>query len=76
MMTSEWLDHRLCRPRARAKMYANICNLGCRQEEMEMHKLSQECHMVGIAEMWWDQSHDWSSLIAGCKFFGRDHQGR
>jgi len=29
-----------------------------------------------ITEAWWDELHNWSAALGGCKLFRRDRQGR
>jgi len=32
--------------------------------------------LVAIMEMWWDDSHDWHTVIEGYELFRRVRQGR
>ncbi|RMC12029.1 hypothetical protein DUI87_11162 [Hirundo rustica rustica] len=36
----------------------------------------QSCDGVAITEMWWDESHGWSTALDGYKLFRRDRKGR
>ncbi|RMC16177.1 hypothetical protein DUI87_08391 [Hirundo rustica rustica] len=36
----------------------------------------QSCDVVTIMEMWWDESHGWSTALDGYKLFRRDRKGR
>lgn len=41
-----------------------------------MHACLQVYDLIGITEMWWDSSHDWSIEMEGYKIFRKDRQGR
>jgi len=36
----------------------------------------QGCNLIGIMEMWWDGSYEWSVGMQGCRLFRKDRQGR
>ncbi|PKU34846.1 nipped-b-like protein [Limosa lapponica baueri] len=54
----------------------NACSMGNKQEELEAIVQLENYDVVAIAEMWWDDSHDWSAALDGYKPFRRDRQGR
>ncbi|CAM5089359.1 unnamed protein product [Eretmochelys imbricata] len=38
--------------------------------------MSRNYDVIGITETWWDNSHDWSTVMDGYKLFRKDRQGR
>ncbi|PKU48463.1 glycerol kinase [Limosa lapponica baueri] len=50
--------------------------MGNKQEELEATVLLERYDAVAITETWWDESHDWSVAIKGCKLFRRDRRRR
>ncbi|CAM4394956.1 unnamed protein product [Caretta caretta] len=38
--------------------------------------MSKNYDVIGITETWWDNSHDWSTVMDGYKLFRKDRQGR
>ncbi|GAB0195031.1 hypothetical protein GRJ2_001968400 [Grus japonensis] len=50
--------------------------MGNKQEELEMRVCLQGCGLIGITEMWWDSSYDWSVGVEGYRLFRKDRQGR
>ncbi|GAB0205919.1 hypothetical protein GRJ2_003057500 [Grus japonensis] len=40
------------------------------------HACVQGYDLIGITEMWWDGSYDWSVGMEGCRPFRKDRQGR
>ncbi|KAJ7409116.1 hypothetical protein BTVI_57818 [Pitangus sulphuratus] len=57
-------------------MYTNARSMGNEQEELEAIVQQESYDVVTITETWWDDSHDWSAAMGGCKLFRRDRQGR
>ncbi|GAB0175756.1 hypothetical protein GRJ2_000040800 [Grus japonensis] len=50
--------------------------MGNKQEELEMCTHLQGYDLIGITEMWWDGSYDWSIGMEGYRLFRKDRQGR
>ncbi|GAB0204978.1 hypothetical protein GRJ2_002963400 [Grus japonensis] len=57
-------------------LYANTRSMGNKQEELEMCACLQGYDLIGIMEMWWDGSYDWSIGMEGYRLFRKDRQGR
>ncbi|KAK4818426.1 hypothetical protein QYF61_012960, partial [Mycteria americana] len=57
-------------------IYTNACSMGNKQEELEAIVQQDSYDLVAVTEMWWDDSHDWSAAMDGCKLLRRDRQGR
>ncbi|CAM5117140.1 unnamed protein product [Natator depressus] len=57
-------------------LYTNAQSLGNKQGELEVLVMSGNYDMIGITETWWDNSHDWSTVMDGYKLFRKDTQGR
>ncbi|CAM4502766.1 unnamed protein product [Lepidochelys kempii] len=57
-------------------LYTNAQSLGNKQGELEVLVMSRNYDMIGITETWWDNSHDWSTVLDGYKLFRKDRQGR
>ncbi|GAB0181548.1 hypothetical protein GRJ2_000620100 [Grus japonensis] len=57
-------------------LYANDHNMGNKEEELETCACLQDCDLIGITEMWWDGSYDWSVGMEGHRLFRKDRQGR
>ncbi|GAB0210376.1 hypothetical protein GRJ2_003503400 [Grus japonensis] len=57
-------------------MYTNAHSLGNKQEELELHVQSENYHIIGITETWWDNSHDWRIMMDGYRLFRKDRQRR
>jgi len=76
----------LSRPAAQIKcLYTNACSLGNKWEKLEATVLLENSDTTVVSKTWWDNSHDWSVAINGCKLFRRNrwvrecyylHQGR
>ncbi|KAK4830989.1 hypothetical protein QYF61_014560 [Mycteria americana] len=47
-----------------------------KQDELEALVSSQNYDIIGISEIWWNESHDWSAGMEGYRPFRRDRQGR
>ncbi|CAM5130792.1 unnamed protein product [Natator depressus] len=56
--------------------YTNAQSLGNKQGELEVLVMSGNYDVIGITETWWDNSHDWSTVMDGYKLFRKDRQGR
>ncbi|CAM4664489.1 unnamed protein product [Lepidochelys kempii] len=54
----------------------NAQSLGNKQGELEVLVMSRNYDVIGITEAWWDNSHDWSTVMDGYKLFRKDRQGR
>ncbi|GAB0197130.1 hypothetical protein GRJ2_002178300 [Grus japonensis] len=50
--------------------------MGNKQEELETCVCLQGYDLIGITEMWWDSSYDWSVGMEGYRLFRKDRQGR
>ncbi|GAB0186659.1 hypothetical protein GRJ2_001131200 [Grus japonensis] len=57
-------------------LYTNAWSMGKKQEEMETCAHLQGYDLIGIMEMWWDGSYDWSVGMEGYRLFRKDRQGR
>ncbi|GAB0207912.1 hypothetical protein GRJ2_003256900 [Grus japonensis] len=57
-------------------LYANTRSTGNKQEELETCVCLQGYDLIGITEMWWDSSYDWSVGMEGYRLFRKDRQGR
>ncbi|CAM2116169.1 unnamed protein product [Caretta caretta] len=55
-------------------LYMNARSLGNKQEELEVLAQSRNCDVIGITKSWWGNSHDWSTVMDGCKLFRKDRQ--
>jgi len=53
-------------------IYTNARNMGNKQEEPEAIVQQDSYNLVTITETWWDDSHDWSAAMDGCKLLERD----
>lgn len=42
------------------------------RQDLEVCVQLQGCDLVGIADMWWDSSHDWITAMDGCGLFRRN----
>lgn len=42
-----------------------------KQEELEDIVQQENYDILAITEIWWDDSHDWSAAMGGCKLFRR-----
>ncbi|KAK4810110.1 hypothetical protein QYF61_009505 [Mycteria americana] len=50
--------------------------MGNKREELEAIVQQDSYDLATITDTWWDDSHDWSAAMDGCKLFRRDRQGR
>jgi len=63
--------------KARLKcLYTNACSIGNKQGEMETMMSLENYDLVAITETWWDESHDWHTVIEGYRLFRKDRKGR
>jgi len=46
-------------------IYTNACDMGNKKEEMEAVVQQDRYDLVAITEAWWDDSHDWSTVMDG-----------
>ncbi|PKU40140.1 hypothetical protein llap_9563 [Limosa lapponica baueri] len=56
-------------------LYTNACNIGNKQEELEMCAHLQGYDLIGITETWWDGSYDWSVGMESDRLFRKDRLG-
>ena len=56
--------------------YTSTCSMRNKQDELEALVSSRSYNIIGISETWWNESHDWSAGMEGCRLFRRDRQGR
>lgn len=56
--------------------YTNEHDLGNKQEEVEAIGQQESCDIAAIMETWWDDFHNWTAAMDGCKLFRRDGQGK
>ena len=66
----------LARRTASACLYANARSMGNKQEELETCARLQGYDLIGITEMWWDGSYDWTFGMEEYMLFRKDRQGR
>lgn len=45
-----------------------------RELEILIHK--EDFNIVGVAETWFDSSHDWLAAVKGYSLYWRDREGR
>ena len=65
------------RPIAKLKcLYTNAHSMGDKQEELEAVVQLGKYDLIAIMETWWDESHNWNTLIEDYRLFVRDRQGR
>ncbi|GAB0191019.1 hypothetical protein GRJ2_001567200 [Grus japonensis] len=57
-------------------LYVNAWSMRNKQEELETCACLQGYDLIGITEMWWDGSYDWSLGMEGYRLFRKDRQGR
>ena len=48
--------------------------MGNKHEKLEMCAHLQGYDLIGITEMWWDVSYDWSVGMGGYRLFRKDRQ--
>ena len=57
-------------------LYTNARSMGNKWEELETVAQFGKYDLIAITETWWDESHDWNTLIEDYRFFRRDRQAR
>jgi len=73
----EGSSEKATRPIAKLKtLYTNVCSIGNKQEELETVVQLGNYDLIAITETWWDESHDWNTLIEDYRLFRRDRQSR
>ena len=73
----EGSSEKATRPITKLKcLYTNALSMGNKQEELETMAQLRKYDLIAIMEMWWDESHDWCTLIEDYRLFRRDRQGR
>lgn len=55
-------------------LYINAHSMGNIRNEICVQRL-QVYSLIGITEMWWDGSHDWSVALVGYRVFREDRIG-
>lgn len=50
----------------------SACSMRNEQQELENRVQFESYDLITITEMWWNGSHNWNSMIQGCKLFKRD----
>ena len=56
--------------------HANTHSVGNKQEKLETCARLQVYDLIGVMEMWWDGSHDWSTGMEQYRLFRKDRQRR
>jgi len=56
-------------------LHANACSTGNKQEKLETFTHLQGYDLIGITEMWWDGSYDWSVGMEAYTIFSKNRQG-
>ena len=73
----EGSSEKAMRPVAKLKcLYTNARSMGNKQEELETVVQLGKYDLIAIMETWWDESHNWNTLIEDYRLFVRDRQGR
>ena len=73
----EGSSEKAMRPIAKLKcLYTNARSMGNKWEELETVAQFGKYDLIAITETWWDESHDWNTLIEDYRFFRRDRQAR
>jgi len=57
-------------------LYANVHSVGNKQEELETCAHLWGYDTIGITEVWWGNSYDWSIGMGVYRLFRKDRQGR
>ena len=58
------------RPIAKLKcLYTNSRSMGNKQDELETMAQLRKYDLIAIIETWWDESHNWNTLIEDYRFF-------
>ena len=57
-------------------LYTNVRSMGNKLEELETVAQFGKYDLIAITEPWWDESHDWNTLIEDYRLFRRDRQVR
>lgn len=52
--------------------YTSACSMSNKQEKLLATVHLESCDLFAATDTWWDESHDWSTAIDGCKLFRRD----
>ena len=73
----EGSSEKATRPIAKLKcLYTNERSMGNKQEELETVVQLGKYDLIAIMETWWDESHNWNTLIEDYRLFRRDGHGR
>jgi len=56
-------------------LYASAHSMGNKQEELETVVQLGKYDLIDITGTWWDESHDWNTLIKDYRLFRRDRGG-
>ncbi|PKU43871.1 nipped-b-like protein [Limosa lapponica baueri] len=57
-------------------IYMNACRMGNKLEKLEAIVQQENHDIVAITGTWWEDLHNWSTVIDGYQLFRRDRQGR
>ena len=57
-------------------LYTNACSMGTKQDDLDMCVCLKGYDLIGIMEMCWDGSHDWSHLMEEYRLCRKDRLGR
>lgn len=57
-------------------LYTHGWSMEHKEEELKMHVQLQGHHLIGMAAMWWGNSHNWSAAMDGYRLFKKDGTGR
>lgn len=57
-------------------LYTDAHSMRNIQDELEALVSSQSYDIIGISEMQWNESHNWSAWLEGYRLLQRDKQGR
>ena len=73
----EGSSEKAMRPIAKLKcLYTNASSMGNKQEELEAVVQLGKYDLIAIMETWWDESHNWNTLIEDYRLFRGDRQDR
>lgn len=57
-------------------LHTSACSMVKKQEELKTMIYLENYDLVAITETWWDESHDWHTVIEGYRLFRKDRKGR
>lgn len=50
--------------------------MGKKVKQLDVCVWLQGYYLIGIMEIWWDRSQDWSTAVEGYRLFRKDRLGR